>query len=483
MNNQNCLLIVDDDPFVRDTLQTLLAPEGYQIAFAKNGLQALQISDELMPDLILLDVMMPVMDGFETCERLRANPKLAEVPIIMLTALDDRDSRLRGIEAGADDFLTKPVNRVELRTRIRAILRLNRYRRLLTERSRFEWAIEQLDDGFLLLNDGNVIRYINSAARSYLDISKDDSEIAEGFLQQVNKHYQREPAIAWENWPSGNITHLPRYLVRPETNEDPPLWLQVNVLEFTSDQVREQLVHLRDVTEKILLQRQMWSFHVMVSHKLRTPLNALTVLPVLTQKDMVLSPEEAQSLLQIVQTSTDRLQKQLIEVLQYVDTTSLLKLNTRFSLSAFPSLLTTVQNELEIKTVTLFIDEAIQEKTLAFSQEGVELVLRELLSNAKKFHPDHAPQVEISIKPVDAQKISLSVSDNGQHLPTEALKKVWAPYFQNEKFVSGEMQGMGLGLSMVAKLIWGSGGTCHFENRDDQTGIRVELILPLKDGD
>jgi len=152
-------------------------------------------------------------------------------------------------------------------------------------------------------------------------------------------------------------------------------------------------------------------------------------------------------------------------------------------LSAFPSLLTTVQNELEIKTVTLFIDEAIQEKTLAFSQEGVELVLRELLSNAKKFHPDHAPQVEISIKPVDAQKISLSVSDNGQHLPTEALKKVWAPYFQNEKFVSGEMQGMGLGLSMVAKLIWGSGGTCHFENRDDQTGIRVELILPLKDGD
>ncbi len=482
MNNPNCLLIVDDEPFVRNTLQIQLAPEDYQIVFAANGQEALQKSADLMPDLILLDVMMPVMDGFETCERLRANPKLAEVPIIMLTALDDRDLRLRGIEVGADDFLTKPVDRVELRTRIRAILRLNRYRRLLTERSRFEWAIEQLDDGFLLLSDGNVIRYINSAARSYLDISK-DSDIAEGFLQQVDKHYQREPAIAWENWPIANITELPRYLVRPETSQDQPLWLQVNVLEFTTHQVREQLVHLRDVTEKILLQRQMWSFHVMVSHKLRTPLSALTILPVLTQKNMVLSPEEAQSLLQTVQTATERLQKQLLEVLQYVDTTSLLKLNTRFSLSAFPSLLSSVQNELEIKTVTLFIDEALQEKTFVFSQEGLELVLRELLSNAKKFHPDHAPQVEISIKPVDAQKISLSVSDNGQHLPTEALSKVWAPYFQNEKFVSGEMQGMGLGLSMVAKLIWGSGGTCHFENRDDQTGIRVELILPLKDGD
>jgi len=477
MNSHNCLLIVDDEPFVRDTLEMLLAPEGYQIVFAQNGQEALQKSEELMPDLILLDVMMPLMDGFETCERLRANPKLAEVPIMMLTALDDRESRLRGIEAGADDFLTKPVDRVELRARIRAILRLNRYRRLLTERSRFEWVIEQLEDGFLLLSDGNVICYINSAARSYLNLSK-DNEMAEGFLQQVDKHYQREPAIAWENWPTANITSLPRYLVRPETNQDQPLWLQVNVLEFTSAQVKEQLVHLRDVTEKMLLQRQMWSFHVMVSHKLRTPLNALTVLPVLTQKDMVLSSEDAQSLLKTVQTATDRLQKQLIEVLQYVDSSSLLKLNTSYSLAAFPSLLTTVQNELEIKTVTLFIDDSLQEKTLVFSQEGMELVLRELLSNAKKFHPAHSPQIEISIKPVDAQKISLSVSDNGQHLPTEALTKVWSPYFQNEKFVSGEMQGMGLGLTMVAKLIWGTGGTCHVYNRD-QAGIRVELILPL----
>ena len=477
MNSHNCLLIVDDEPFVRDTLEMLLAHEGYQIVFAQNGQEALQKSEELMPDLILLDVMMPLMNGFETCERLRANPKLAEVPIMMLTALDDRDSRLHGIEVGADDFLTKPVDRIELRARIRAILRLNRYRRLLTERSRFEWAIEQLEDGFLLLSDGNVIRYINSAARSYLNLSK-DNEMAEGFLQQVDKHYQREPAIAWENWPTANITSLPRYLVRPETNQDQPLWLQVNVLEFTSDQVKEQLVHLRDVTEKMLLQRQMWSFHVMVSHKLRTPLNALTVLPVLTQKDMVLSSEDAQSLLKTVQTATDRLQKQLIEVLQYVDTSSLLKLNTSYRLAAFPSLLTTVQDELEIKTVTLLIDDALQDKTLVFSQEGLELVLRELLSNAKKFHPAHSPQIEISIKPVDAQKISLSVSDNGQHLPTEALAKVWAPYFQNEKFVSGEMQGMGLGLTMVARLIWGSGGTCHVYNRD-QAGIRVELILPL----
>jgi diguanylate cyclase (GGDEF)-like protein len=80
---------------------------------------------------MLLDVMMPDMDGFEVCTRLRANPRLAELPVVMVTALDDRESRLRGLEVGADDFMSKPFDRAELRARIRTITRLNRYRRLV----------------------------------------------------------------------------------------------------------------------------------------------------------------------------------------------------------------------------------------------------------------------------------------------------------------------------------------------------------------
>ena len=128
------ILIVDDDPFGLTTLESTLNGQGYNITSADNGLTALKKADELMPDLILLDVMMPIMDGFEVCRRIRATPKLAEVPIIILTALDDRDSRLLGIEAGADDFLSKPVDRQELRLRVNTILRLNRYRTLLTQR-------------------------------------------------------------------------------------------------------------------------------------------------------------------------------------------------------------------------------------------------------------------------------------------------------------------------------------------------------------
>src|SRR4051794_3516226 len=117
MNYSCTILIVDDQPTGRETLGALLGNQGYHLAFASNGAEALKQAVVLSPDLILLDIMMPVMDGFEVCRRIRATPEIADVSVIIVTALDDRDSRLQGIEAGADDFITKPFNRVELRAR------------------------------------------------------------------------------------------------------------------------------------------------------------------------------------------------------------------------------------------------------------------------------------------------------------------------------------------------------------------------------
>ena len=131
---KSTILIVDDSPSARETLTAMLEGQGYRLERAENGAEALEIAQRILPDLILLDVMMPEMDGFEVCRRMRAIPQLAEVPILILTALDDPIWLVQGIESGADDFLTKPIARQEIIARARTITRLNRYRTLLEQR-------------------------------------------------------------------------------------------------------------------------------------------------------------------------------------------------------------------------------------------------------------------------------------------------------------------------------------------------------------
>ncbi len=144
LQNSSTILIVDDNPLGREALGDVLEPEGYIVAFATDGPDALRKASELQPDVVLLDVMMPGMDGYEVCRRLRSDERLAEMPVLMVTALDDRSSRIRGIEAGADDFISKPFDRIEMRARIKTITRLNRYRKLREEHARLEQAYDEL---------------------------------------------------------------------------------------------------------------------------------------------------------------------------------------------------------------------------------------------------------------------------------------------------------------------------------------------------
>lgn len=132
------VLIIDDSPIVRLTLEGLLSGIEIRLVEAESGEEGLALAERESPDLLLLDVMMPGMDGFEVCRRIRANPTLAELPVIMITALDDRESRIKGIKVGADDFLSKPFDGLELLARVQTIVRLNRYRRIVEQKRELE---------------------------------------------------------------------------------------------------------------------------------------------------------------------------------------------------------------------------------------------------------------------------------------------------------------------------------------------------------
>lgn len=118
------ILVVDDVPANVKLLEAKLTSEYYDVLGAKDGFEALSIAKERRPDLILLDVMMPGMDGFETCKKLKEDSSLSHIPVVMVTALSDQRDRVKGLEAGADDFLTKPINDTALFARVRSLVRI-----------------------------------------------------------------------------------------------------------------------------------------------------------------------------------------------------------------------------------------------------------------------------------------------------------------------------------------------------------------------
>ena len=121
------VLIVDDVAGNVRLVESLLAPDGHAVRSAGDGAEALRLVRAEPPDLILMDVLMPNMDGFQACRALKQDLFTRLIPVVLVTSLDDSGSRLRGIEAGADDFISKPFNGPELRARVRSLLRIKLY--------------------------------------------------------------------------------------------------------------------------------------------------------------------------------------------------------------------------------------------------------------------------------------------------------------------------------------------------------------------
>ncbi|MCL4294137.1 MAG: response regulator [Anaerolineae bacterium] len=481
------ILIVDDMSVGRETLAELLLSPDYQMAFASNGPEALAKAAELAPDLILLDVMMPQMDGFEVCRRLRADPHLAEVPVVMVTALDDRSSRLQGLEAGADDFISKPFDQSELHARVHTITRLNRYRHLLTERTRFEWVVEQTDDGYLLLNNDDDVLYANTKARLLLGFVEDPNEpLTEKFLAQAQKQYHCEPAEVWAAWPIQSTPHIQqaRYLVRPETTTAHACWLQATLLDHPTGLANQQLIQLRDVTAQVHLQRDRRTFHDMLSHKLRTPLaHIVTSLELLGEEETsALSGAEIVKLSRMALKGARRLRVEIEDILRYLSVSRLAQGETSCALAELPELVAEISADLGLAPVTLLSLNDTEQLQLTLSRRALEWILWEVLENTKKFHPQQTPRVEISICRLSGNKVSLKIGDDGLTLSPEQLAQAWAPYYQGEKYFTGEVAGMGLGLTTVASLVWAAGGTARLYNRKGGPGVVVELTMPVTEG-
>jgi PleD family two-component response regulator len=137
------VLIADDNPQGAELLEAYLSNTDYELRIASDGEQTMNLVGSWQPDLIMLDVMMPRISGFEVCKRLRANPATRDIAVLMVTALDQPSDIERAVEAGTDDFLSKPINKTELLLRARSLLRCRQYKRELDRALAYIEAVER----------------------------------------------------------------------------------------------------------------------------------------------------------------------------------------------------------------------------------------------------------------------------------------------------------------------------------------------------
>ena len=477
---QGTILIVDDQEIGRFALEGMLLPLGHDLHFAQDGHEALAQLDRIRPDVVLLDVMMPDMDSYTVCRRIRATPRWRDVPVILVTALDDRQSRIQGIEAGADEFVSKPVDWTELRARVQTVISLGRTRRQLQERAKFEWAITHSSDGFLWLDDAGFCQMANPVAQRWLawDAETPPACVWLDFIAQV---FTVQPQA---NWPALRAATQPFQLtlVRPETPRVSALWLHVTASPWPSDEGGSTgwMVHLQDVTALQQHMQQTFTLFDLVSHKLRTTLTLIRgSLEVLGEGLLEKDSADWPVWRDILMNAVDRFA---------LDTEQLLSTAMQISGGASRS----GCGPQNVEEIAAAVQRACHEAglpadhcTLRYAATGLprldlatlELILSQLLDNARKNHPQQEPQVQIAGRDDAGCGVLLEMEDDGPGIPPELQDQVWLPFYQIDRWQTGQTPGMGMGLAIVANHVWTAGGRCWIE-RGVRGGARICLTLP-----
>lgn len=513
------ILIVDDSVTDRQILAEILNLRGYTAHALSQDEVSLESVVALAPALVILDAA--AIGTFMRLQTLAA----WTMPVLFSGVVDADMDRGAVFAAGGVDYLAKPYRSAEVITRIEMHLTLQRAQQqaamqtaqlqqeiaarqeaeaalrsayevlnrrttestatLRASEAMFRYLLGRVNDGYVIVDDYERILYANMKAQVYLGLGREiDKTAPPTFTDLVMQQYRREPQAAWALWPKKMFIHkvpVPLYLVRPETQEAKAFWLQVEMLDISAglDTEAGRIICLTDITEKTSLQEELSRFHAVIAHKLRTPLVPIyTGLTFLAEQVATMSQADIQMFIQNAAEGAEYLYNEVEQIVRYLGTPRVVSPDLAFSLNDLGVLVGQIGAELLLPDIAISGLETVQDTRLMLSSWSLEAILWEILENAKKFHPRNMPVIAINVEKAGVQQVQIQVWDDGLTLSPEQLVHMWMPYYQGDKFATGQVAGMGLGLSMVATHVWSVGGSCRSFNRTDGPGIVIELILP-----
>ena len=503
--NLASVLIIDDEADNFDVIETILGDQDYQLHYAASGQDAIAYLDTFQPDLILLDVMMPVMDGIEVCQRIKALPEWQTVPIIMVTALNSKEDLARCMNAGADDFISKPLNSLEFRARVSSMLRIKeQHDRLERANALIHAQLEASLEAIIAVDEqGRLVAY-NQKICEICDIKAITSKVnhqnlpllpllqsansPQAITQILEETYDEPDQVTHGEMVINALTY--EYFSSSVTSPTGRFWGFVWRFRDITDrkQYETNLQESKEIAEAAL--RVKSDFLAMMSHEIRTPINGVLGMTELLATTS-LDPEQ-NKFVQSIQTSGEILLTVINDILDFSKLESQKLLLEHLPIDVHGIIADTcalLNQQAESKGIGL--DYQIDPQTPAYIL-GDPIRLRQILlnlaNNAVKFTHKGAVRLSVSLSPALSPSVSpktenevrllFEVQDSGIGLSPEQLQKLFQPFTQASIATARQYGGTGLGLVICQKLVQIMGGNIWAESSLGE-GSSFFFVLPV----
>lgn len=470
------ILIVDDNISVVSMMEDLLKIQGHTTYTAYDGIAAIEKATELIPDLILLDVEMPRMDGINVCRKLREQQSTQLIPIVILTGKTDTKTLMSAIKAGCDDFLTKPADLPILKARVDSLLKMSHLRNQLAEKEKFETTINQIQNGIIITDSEGIIKKYNKTAQQMFRLNEKVTA-KQPFHYIINNNFKSK-INNWFNLTNHKEGRFIIYRAESDFKLRYALELKYNIIHNPLGEIDEVVFVATEETKQINDSRRADLFFIMLKHKFATietitqlSLESLDIL--VESKDPALE-KAAMDGLQKASSTLSAIMKKMIKYIRMPEEPTQIERET-ISKRWLETNIKTIVGSLNIAPETIQI-RWNDTPDFPMITDGMYSILFELIENAIKFSNSTNPNIFLSVSS-NGKQVTMELANRGSVIPQEELLRIWDRFYQIDPDITGQVKGIGLGMSIVKYFVNLAGGSVEIVSFEG--GTKVIMQFPI----
>ncbi|MBU1168419.1 MAG: response regulator [Proteobacteria bacterium] len=480
------ILIVDDIRTDLHYMGKLIAGFGHETILAESAVSALELIDQ-KTDLIIADGLMPGMDGFEFVKSVRDNHESAHIPVIMVTSLSGRSDRIRAVEVGINDFVTKPVDKLELKVRVDSMLkmkdaqdRVRNYQKQLEHLvEKKTWALNSTLQKLQAVLNGMSDCVVSLGPQlEIIEVNQAFLKISGKTLDQLRGCPFSQLLVGKEQVDDFKALFSTFFSTCERDMAFPQWGRRAFSVLVTHMKDKGHILVMRDITEKKQADEQKARFLSILSHELRTPLNGIKGFSEVMLSDPESLPDEYKEYMAMINECGCQLEAIVEELLRFVQFYSAMdepeEIDIRLDHLA-GHVLESLSEKIQEKRIHTTVSVEGPPPLVHGKNEHLFEIVKQIIDNAIKFSPENSIiHLELITR---SDTVEFICSDRGKGIPEREIERVFDSFFQVEDYNTRTLNGLGLGLTIARKIIELYKGSIRISNRE-KGGTRVQVSLP-----